>query len=171
MLDLIEEKITGTQVAYYIVCKRKLWFFSHYIQMEENSDYVQIGKVISEESFRREKYKEIEIGNLKIDYIKIGDKIIVNEVKKSRRLEESHIWQVKYYIYRLKKLGLNCSKGFIHYPKLYRKIDVNYNDSEDTAKIEEALLKIKEIINLEKPPAPINKSFCKKCSYFELCYV
>ncbi|MEM5882418.1 MAG: Dna2/Cas4 domain-containing protein, partial [Candidatus Aenigmatarchaeota archaeon] len=33
MLDLIEEKITGTQVAYYIVCKRKLWFFSHYIQM------------------------------------------------------------------------------------------------------------------------------------------
>ncbi|MEM4368338.1 MAG: CRISPR-associated protein Cas4 [Candidatus Anstonellales archaeon] len=171
MFDLIEEKITGTQVAYYIVCKRKLWFFSHYIQMEENSDYVQIGKVISEESFKREKYKEIEIGNLKIDYIKIGDKIIVNEVKKSRRLEESHIWQVKYYIYRLKKLGLNCSKGFIHYPKLYRKIDVNYNDSEDTAKIEEALLKIKEIINLEKPPAPINKSFCKKCSYFELCYV
>lgn len=171
MLDLIEEKITGTQVAYYIVCKRKLWFFSHYIQMEENSDYVQIGKVISEESFRREKYKEVEIGNLKIDYIKIGDKIIVNEVKKSRRLEESHIWQVKYYIYRLKKLGLNCSKGFIHYPKLYRKIDVNYNDSEDTAKIEEALLKIKEIINLEKPPAQINKSFCKKCSYFELCYV
>lgn len=139
--------------------------------MEESSDYVQIGKVISEESFRREKYKEVEISNLKIDYIKIGDKIIINEVKKSRRLEESHIWQVKYYIYRLKKLGLNCSKGFIHYPKLYRKIDVNYNDSEDTAKIEEALLKIKEIINLEKPPAPINKSFCKKCSYFELCYV
>ncbi|MEO0253714.1 MAG: CRISPR-associated protein Cas4 [candidate division WOR-3 bacterium] len=171
MFDLIEEKITGTQVAYYIVCKRKLWFFSHYIQMEESSDYVQIGKVISEESFRREKYKEVEISNLKIDYIKIDDKIIVNEVKKSRRLEESHIWQVKYYIYRLKKLGLNCSKGFIHYPKLYRKIDVNYNDSEDTAKIEEALLKIKEIINLEKPPAPINKSFCKKCSYFELCYV
>lgn len=171
MLDLVEEIITGTQVAYYIVCKRKLWFFSHYIQMEDSSDQVLIGKIISEESFKREKYKEIEIGNLKIDYIKIGDKIIVNEVKKSRRLEESHIWQVKYYIYRLRKLGLNCSKGFIHYPKLFRKIDVEYNEEEDKIFIDEAILKIKEVINLEKPPPPINKSYCKKCSYFELCYI
>lgn len=171
MLNLIEEKITGTQIAYYIVCKRKLWFFSHHIQMEEFSDYVLIGKIISEESFKREKYKEIEIGNLKIDYIRVGENIIVNEVKKSRKLEESHIWQVKYYIYRLRKLGLNCLKGIIHYPKIFRKIDIEYKEEEDKNKIEEALLKIKEIINLEKPPPLINKPYCKKCSYFELCYI
>lgn len=170
MLDLIEEKITGTQVAYYIVCKRKLWLFSHQIEMEGFSDYVLIGKIISEESFKREKYKEIDIGSLKIDYIKVKDKVIVNEVKKSRKLEESHIWQVKYYIYRLRKLGLNCSLGIIHYLKLFKKIYVEFEE-KDSKKIEEALVKIKEIINLEKPPEIINKSYCKKCAYFELCYI
>ncbi|MCM8767999.1 MAG: CRISPR-associated protein Cas4 [Candidatus Omnitrophica bacterium] len=170
MIDLIEYKITGTQVAYYIVCQRELWFFSHQIEMEEFSDDVIIGKIISEESFKREKYKEVDIGNLKIDYLKIGDEIIVNEVKKSRKLEESHIWQVKYYIYRLRNLGLNCSRGIIHYPKLFKKIDVEYKES-DKEKIEEALIKINEIINQEKPPEVINKPYCRKCSYFELCYI
>ncbi|MFN4226522.1 MAG: CRISPR-associated protein Cas4 [Candidatus Ratteibacteria bacterium] len=170
MNDLVEEAITGTQVAYYIVCKRKLWFFSHNIEMEEFSDYVLIGKIISEESFKREKYKEIEVGNLKIDYIKVGNEIIVNEVKKSKKLEESHIWQVKYYIYRLKNLGLNCSRGIIHYPKIFKKLDVEYSE-EDKKKIEEALVKINEIINQEKPPEVINKPYCRKCSYFELCYI
>ncbi|MCM8772229.1 MAG: CRISPR-associated protein Cas4 [Candidatus Omnitrophica bacterium] len=170
MIELIEERITGTQVAYYIVCKRKLWLFSHQIQMEEFSDYVIIGKIISEESFKREKYKEVNIENLKIDYIKVGNEIIVNEVKKSRKLEESHIWQVKYYIYRLRNLGLNCSRGIIHYPKIFKKIDVEYKE-DDTEKIEEALLKIKEIINMEKIPEVINKPYCRRCSYFELCYI
>lgn len=170
MLDLIEEKITGTQVAYYIVCKRKLWLFSHQIQMEEFSDYVIIGKIISEESFKRERYKEVNIENLKIDYIKVGNEIIVNEVKKSRKLEESHIWQVKYYIYRLRNLGLNCSYGIIHYPKIFKKIDVEYKE-DDTKRIQEALLKIKEIINMEKIPEVINKPYCRRCSYFELCYI
>lgn len=170
MLDLTEERITGTQVAYYIVCKRKLWLFSHQIQMEGFSNDVLIGKIISEESFKREKYKEIDIESLKIDYLKIGDKIIVNEIKKSKKLEESHIWQVKYYIYMLRNLGLNCSYGIIHYPKLFKKLKVEYKE-EDSIKIEEAIVKIKEIINTQKPPEIINKPYCKRCSYFELCYV
>ncbi len=170
MLNLIELRITGIQVAYYIVCKRQLWFFSNKIQMEEFSEDVLIGKIISEETFKREKFKELSIENLKIDYIKIKDEIIVNEVKKSRKLEESHIWQVKYYIFRLKKLGLPCYRGIIHYPKLFKKLEVEYKES-DSPKIEEALLKIDEIIKQEKPPEVINKPYCRKCSYFELCYI
>ncbi|MCX8095834.1 MAG: CRISPR-associated protein Cas4 [Caldisericia bacterium] len=170
MIDLLEERITGTQVAYYIVCKRKLWFFSHHIEMEEFSDYVIIGKIISEESFKRERYKEIGIGSLKFDYLKIGDEVIVNEVKKSKKLEESHIWQVKYYIYRLKNLGFKCYRGIIHYPKLFKKLEVEFIE-EDKIKIEEALKNIKEIINLNIPPELIEKYYCKKCAYFELCYI
>lgn len=165
-----DERITGTQVAYYVVCKRKLWLFSHFIEMEEFSDYVLIGKIISEESFKREKYREVDIGSLKIDYLKIGNEVIVNEVKKSKKLEESHIWQVKYYIYRLNSLGINCHRGIIHYPKLFKKIDVVFEES-DREKIEEGLGKIKEIIKLEKPPEVINKPYCRKCAYFELCYI
>lgn len=167
---LNEDSITGVQVAYYIVCKRKLWLFSHQIQMEKFSDDVLIGKIINEESFKRERYKEIGIENLKIDYIKVGDEIIVNEVKKSRSLEESHIWQVKYYIYRLRNLGFNCSYGVIRYPKIFKKINIEYKEDDDK-KIKETLPKIKEIINMEKIPETINKPYCKKCSYFELCYI
>ncbi|MCM8803192.1 MAG: CRISPR-associated protein Cas4 [Candidatus Omnitrophica bacterium] len=171
MIDLFESKITGTQVAYYIVCKRKLWLFSHHIEMESFSDSVLIGKLISEESFKREKFKEISIGDtLKIDFLKVDNEIIVHEVKKSKKLEESHIWQVKYYIYRLKNLGLNCFRGVIHYPKIFKKLNVEYEET-DTIKIEQALLKIKEIINQEKPPEVINKPYCRKCAYFELCYI
>ncbi|MFN4220131.1 MAG: CRISPR-associated protein Cas4 [bacterium] len=170
MLDFFVPKITGTQVSYYIVCKRKLWFFSRQIELEEFSDDVIIGKIISEETFKREKFREVEIGNIKIDYIKVGDEIIVNEVKKSKKLEESHIWQVKYYIYRLRKLGINCSRGVIHYPKIYKKIEVKY-DEADTEKIEEALSKIIEILSQKKPPEIVHKPYCRNCAHFELCYI
>ncbi|MEM3192938.1 MAG: Dna2/Cas4 domain-containing protein, partial [Candidatus Parvarchaeota archaeon] len=35
---------TGTQVNYYFVCKRKLWFFSHNIELESDSDLVLMGR-------------------------------------------------------------------------------------------------------------------------------
>ena len=162
--------ITGTEVAYYIVCKRKLWLFSHGIELERFSDFVEIGKVISETYFKREKFKEIEMQSFKIDFIKIGSEIIVNEVKKSKKLEEAHIWQTKFYIYQLKKLGIECKKGIIHYPKLLKKIDVELTES-DKIKIEEALGKIEKIEKLEKPPDVINKPYCKNCAYYQFCYI
>jgi CRISPR-associated exonuclease Cas4 len=170
MNEIEEISITGTEVAYYIVCKRKLWLFSHGIELERFSDFVEIGKVISETYFKREKFKEIEMQSFKIDFIKIGSEIIVNEVKKSKKLEEAHIWQTKFYIYQLQKLGIECKKGIIHYPKLLKKIDVELTES-DKIKIEEALGKIEKIEKLEKPPDVINKPYCKNCAYYQFCYI
>lgn len=169
MID-IESKITGTQIAYYIVCKRKLWLFSHQIEMEKYSDYVSIGKLISEESFKRERFKEISIGEtLKIDFIKIGEEIVVHEVKKSKKLEDAHIWQVKFYIYSLRKIGVNCNTGVIHYPKLMRKIEVKFSP-EDLQKIEMIIYNLKYLLKGNIPP-PIKLSYCKKCAYYQFCYV
>ncbi len=170
MIDLIESRITGTQIAYYIVCKRKLWLFSNHIEMERYSDYVSIGKLISEESFKREKFKEIAIGEtLKIDFLKIGDEIVVHEVKKSRKLEDAHIWQVKFYIYSLKKTGVNCNSGVIHYPKLMRKIEVKLS-AEDIENIEKIQKDLRTILKGNIPP-PIKVSYCGKCAYYQFCYV
>ncbi|MFH1897759.1 MAG: Dna2/Cas4 domain-containing protein [Candidatus Desantisbacteria bacterium] len=44
---------TGTQVNYYLICKRKLWLFSHHLEMEATSDLVTLGKVLQEESYSR----------------------------------------------------------------------------------------------------------------------
>lgn len=169
MIDIAESKITGTEVAYYIVCKRKLWLFAHHLEMEQFSDYVALGKLISEESFKRERIREIG-DTIKIDFLKIKDKVIVHEVKKSRKLEPAHIWQVKYYIYQLQKKGVNCESGIIHYPKLMRKIDVILN-KEAKAKIENVMSEIKETISLKNPPPVKKKPYCPKCAYYDYCFI
>ncbi|MCS7250747.1 MAG: CRISPR-associated protein Cas4 [candidate division WOR-3 bacterium] len=171
MIDLIENKITGTNIAYFIICKRKMWLFTHQIEMEKYSDYVEIGKLISEESFKKERYKEVLIGEtLKLDFLKMGNEIIVHEIKKSRKMEEAHIWQVKFYIYSLRRLGINSHYGVIHYPKLMKKIDVELTE-EDEKEIERALKEIEIIKRLDKPPEIINKPYCKKCAYYFFCFI
>ena len=163
------DTIKGVEVSYYIICKRKLWLFSHGINFERFSDDVEIGKIISESFFKREKLKEIEIESSKIDFIKVKDEIIVNEIKKSRKLEEAHIWQTKFYIYELQKMGINSKMGIIHYPKLLKKIEVELLE-EDKDKMKEALLKIQEIKSLKTPPEVKEKTYCKKCAYYEFCF-
>jgi CRISPR-associated exonuclease Cas4 len=167
---LIKSKLTGTKIAYYIVCKRKLWLFSNHITFENSSDLVQLGKLISENSFRREKQKEVLLGDtIKIDFIKTGEEIVVHEVKKSKKLEEAHIWQVKLYIYVLKKMGIKCSSGVIHYPKLMRKIEVELKEMDEEF-IERISNEIDKILGAQIPP-PIKVSYCRKCAYYQFCYV
>ena len=48
-------KITGIMIYYYFICERKLWYFSNQINMEQNSELVQIGKLIDETTYQREK--------------------------------------------------------------------------------------------------------------------
>ena len=54
--EVMEKNITGTMFYYYFVCKRKLWYFSQNIEMEQNSSNVEIGKFIDENYFE---YKDI----------------------------------------------------------------------------------------------------------------
>ena len=62
-----KESITGVQAAYYMICRRKLWLFSHQISMEQTSQRVQLGKLLHESSYKR-KMKEIGLENIKIDF-------------------------------------------------------------------------------------------------------
>lgn len=62
------EKITGMMVYYYNVCKRKLWFFSNEINMEDCSEDVKIGALLDQKSYGRED-KHINIDNvINIDF-------------------------------------------------------------------------------------------------------
>ncbi|HPR18515.1 MAG TPA: CRISPR-associated protein Cas4 [Candidatus Cloacimonadota bacterium] len=159
--------ITATQINYYFVCHRELWLFSHQINMEQNSELVELGKLLHESSYQREK-KEIQIGPIKIDFI--GRDGVIHEIKKTPSVEQAHAWQVKYYIWYLKQLGVNNLRGEIDYPKLKKRTEIELLP-EDKVEIVEILRKIEEIINAEEVPPVLNKSLCKKCSYYELCYV
>ena len=165
-------KMTGTQISYYFVCHRKLWLFLHQIDMEQTSDIVLLGKFISDSTYERKKH-EIHVEDdedvIVIDFYDSKRKII-HEVKKSDKMEEAHIWQVKFYIYVLEKNGIEGVTGEIDYPKLRQKISVQLSNG-DRKKLLEIRNEIKNIVQQKTPPAVINKPFCKQCSYYELCYV
>ena len=162
--------ITGTQFNYFFICHRKLWLFSNGIQMEHTSELVYDGKLVHEYSYpqRNEKYQEIEIGGIKIDYFDPKNKVI-HEVKRSDKIETAHEWQLKYYIYVLEKLGVEGVTGILEYPAL-RKTDqvfLSNIDREDIVIIES---KINEITSSETCPERLQSSRCKNCSYFDFCW-
>ena len=77
--------ITGTQVNYYLICHRKLWLFTHNINMEHTSEAVEIGSLVHEQSYTR-RNKEIVLEGIKIDFFDKNHGVI-HEVKKSKKME------------------------------------------------------------------------------------
>lgn len=165
----MNQKINGTKINYYFICKTKLWLFSHNIQMEQESDTVAIGKQIHESSYKRE--KEYLIDNLiNVDFIKKKEEIEVHEVKKTKKMEKSHEYQLLYYIYYLKnEKDLDNIVGYIDYPKLKKRTKIELTQEKEN-ELEEIILNIKDIIN-GKIPKPKKLRICKKCAYYEFCWV
>lgn len=157
---------TGTQINYYFVCKRKLWLFSHGLNMEHTSDLVSTGKLIHEEGYKR-KFKEVEIDHIKIDFIERGG-VEIHEVKKSKRIEKAHRYQLLYYLYYLYKKGI-VAKGVINYPLLRKTVKEELTD-ENRSEIEEILFSIESLLSMENAPSPVKRTYCRKCSYYELCW-
>lgn len=164
-------QITGTHFNYYMVCHRKLWLFSNSLQMEQTSDIVYEGKLIHETSYnqRSEKYTEVELDGIKIDFYDANNKV-VHEVKKSNKVEKAHEWQLKYYMYVLEKAGINGVAGILEYPRLRKKTEVLLSEV-DIEEIKLAEKKIIDICNSEACPNTINTKICKNCSYYDFCYV
>lgn len=161
---------TGTHFNYYLICHRKLWLFANGINMESTSDLVYEGKVIHETSYprRSEKFREIEIEGVKIDYYDTKNKV-VHEIKKSDKHEKAHVWQVKYYLYVLEKNGIGAASGLLEYPKLHKTSEVLLTNPDRDA-INEMITDIDRIIHQENCPPRIKKSKCKNCSYFDFCW-
>ncbi|EAF4383337.1 Dna2/Cas4 domain-containing protein, partial [Listeria monocytogenes] len=132
-------RINGTHVYYYFVCKRKLWCFSKEIRMEHLDENVQLGKLLDESSYNRDKGQVMIDETVNIDFIK--DWKVLHEVKKSKAIEEAGIWQLKYYMYFLKQKGIIIEKGVVDYPKL-RQRETIFLTTEDERKIEKILVDI-----------------------------
>lgn len=159
--------ITGVQIYYYFVCKRKLWYFIHNLQMEQNEENVILGKIVDESSYMRED-KHININNvINIDYI---TKDILCETKKSNKIEEASIMQLKYYLYYLKKRGANGFTGEIHYPELKKRVEVILTE-DDEKKLDEICNEIWNIAANLHPEKFQKKSICKKCAYHDFCFI
>ncbi|KUL98998.1 CRISPR-associated protein Cas4 [Fusobacterium nucleatum subsp. nucleatum] len=164
----MDKDITGLMVYYYEVCKRKLWYFVNEIQLEKNNSNVILGKLLEENTYTRDEKKINIDGVINIDFIR--SKKVLHEIKKSNSIEPASLLQVQYYLYYLEKKGLIGLKGILDYPLLKQTVEVNLTD-EDRENLDNIIIGIKEILRKESPPALEKKGICKKCAYFDLCFV
>lgn len=171
--------LTATHINYYRVCHRKLWLFANEIQMEQTSDLVTDGKVIEEESYRQrsERYSQISLSieyqsvflTGKIDFFDTKNKV-VHETKRSNKVEDAHVWQVKFYLWLLELNDIEAQKGIIEYPKLRETETVVLTDA-DREYLKKTVLEIQKLVASEHCPPVINAKICKSCSYYDFCYV
>ncbi len=170
--------LTATQINYYRVCHRKLWLFANNIQMEQTSDLVADGKLVEAESYqhRGERFSQINLFyewddisfSGKVDYFDAKNKVI-HETKRSNKVEQAHIWQVKFYLWLMKLNNIEAEKGIIEYPKLREREEV-YLEEKDIDYLEKTVREIEVLIEHEECPPVINARICKSCSYYDFCY-
>lgn len=162
--------ITGTIINYYFHCKTQCWLHANRINLEDNSELVRIGKILHEFNDEKGKKTEISIDNIRID--KITRDYLV-EVKKSDSDPEAVKWQVLLYLYKLKQKGV-IKKGKIEYIEKKRqnkKIEYIELDESNEKELLEVLEKISALIDLEKPPKARYENHCKRCAYYEYCFI
>lgn len=163
--------LTGTHIAYYHVCKRKLWLYANGIQMEQTSALVSEGKLLHNQAYakRANKYIEVQLGNIKIDFYDPDTKTI-HETKKNRACQDAHIWQLKYYIYMMQQAGITGVSGILEYPllKITKPITLTLADIDY---LQQTTQNINQLINQPNCPQKEKKTICQKCSFFDFCWI
>jgi len=162
---------TGTHIAYLHTCHRKLWLFANGITMEHTSDAVAEGKLIGETAYadRARKFTEIEIDGVKIDFYDAHNKV-VHEVKKSASMEQAHVAQVQYYLYKLLQKGIEGATAILEYPRLKQRQEIAALSPHQVAQIEAWEGQAAEIVSSASCPDVIKSKICKRCSYEDFCY-
>lgn len=163
-------KINGTLINYYFHCKRQCYLHGNRINLEDNSENVKIGKAIHEVRKEVSNNTELAIDNIKID--KLTSEYLI-EVKKSDADVEAATWQLIYYLKVLKDKGID-RKGkleFIEKNKTKNKIIYIELTDEKIKELEKYIDEIKSLLVNNNIPEVINKPKCKKCAYYEYCYI
>ncbi|URZ02295.1 CRISPR-associated protein Cas4 [Clostridium felsineum] len=163
-------KINGTLINYYFHCKRQFWLHGNRINLEANSEDVRIGKILHELKSEGKNNTEISIDNVKID--KLTDEYLV-EIKKSDADVEAVKWQVILYLKILKDKGIE-RKGKIEFDeKNKQKKKIIYVELTEALEkeLEKLELEMKELLEKDMPPKNYEVKKCKRCAYYEYCYV
>jgi len=154
--------MNGTLINAYIHCKTQCWLLANQINLTAYNEYVNLGNIIHEEN----KTKSIFIDNISID--DMNDEYII-EVKKSTADLEAGRWQLLYYLFELSKKGI-VKKG------LLKSIDPPYEEEitltrEKIEKLENLIKEIEKLISQPSPPIQTLQPKCKKCSFYDFCFL
>ncbi len=138
--------------------------------MEHTSETVYDGRLIHETTYtqRPDKFTEIEVAGIKIDFYDARNKVI-HETKRSDKMEEAHEWQVKFYIHKLEQQGVTGVTGIIDYPTMRHTQKVQLDDP-DREKLHTFIRNIEQTISSDTCPPKEKKTICKSCSYYDFCW-
>lgn len=165
---MVEDAITGVLFQSFLICKRQVWLMAHKIVPDQDNKYIEIGRLIDENSYGRDK-KKIHFDNMEIDVIRKEDnQLVIGEIKKTSKALSSAKLQLGFYLYQLKLQGI-YAKGVLLIPKEKKKFPVDL-DIELEQEVINARNSILKIIQLEAPPKLEKIKFCKKCAYEEFCW-
>lgn len=162
--------VNGTLMNYYFHCKRQCYLFGNRLNLEDNSEEVKIGKAIHEERADSDN-AEIAIENIRLDKLTAE---YLTEIKKSDADVEASKWQLIFYLKVLKDKGI-IRKGkleFVEKNKKDKKTVVVELDEQLEKELEMNIEEIEKLLSQDMvPPVLSNKAGCKKCAYYEYCYI
>ena len=163
-------QVNGTLINYYFHCRRQCYLHGNRLNLEDNSEQVKIGKAIHEEKATDSKNSEIAIDNIRLDRL---TKEYLTEVKKSDADVEAAKWQLLFYLKVLKSKGIE-RKGrleFVEKNKKNKKVMIVELTEEIEKELDNYISSIEQLLVQEKPPECIQTNTCKKCAYYEYCYI
>lgn len=162
-------RANGTLINYYFHCKRQCWLHGNRINLEDNSKDVKIGKAIHEVKSEKNKQSEISIDNVKIDKL---TEDYLTEIKKSDADVEAAKWQVLLYLKVLKDKGIE-RKGKLQFieKNKSKKISIIELDEKNLEELRKITNNIEKLLVEENPPEVITEPKCKRCAYYEYCYI
>lgn len=159
-------KISGTLINYFFHCKRQCYLFAKRVNLEDNSEDVRVGKVLHEIKEKKTK-GEVSLENIKMDNI---NKDYVIEYKKSDSDVKAAKMQLMLYLYKLKQKGIN-KKGKLEFFEKNKPQSYATEVILDENKLLKTLSEIENLLeSVSLPKAEFDKK-CKKCAYFEYCFI
>lgn len=162
-------RINGTLINYFFHCRRQCYLHGNRLNLEDNSEQVKIGRALHEERSDAEN-AELALENIRLD--KLTSEYLT-EVKKSDADIEAAKWQLLYYLKILKEKGI-VRKGkleFIEKNKSNNKIVYVDLTTETEVELEDYIEQMQALLDQDKVPQVLNQPKCKKCAYYEYCYI
>jgi len=163
-------RINGTLINYYFHCKCQCYLHGNRLNFEDNSEDVKIGRALHDEKAQGKENFEIAIENIRLDKL---TKEYLTETKKSDADIKASTWQLLYYLSVLKKKGIERKGKLEFIEKNHGKSKVIYVEltKENEKQLEVYQMNIEDLIKQNLIPPCINKPTCKKCAYYEYCFV
>lgn len=150
--------------SYLYNCRRQLYFYNKWVQTDNSNLDIIIWK-INHEDFSKD--KELKIWNIAVDKI---TRWIVYEYKKWNKLSEWDISQLNAYMYILSRYyNIKVNKWILKY-KNWPTYEI-VNDYKVKLRYLKDTINIKKILNWKIPNINNNINFCKRCWYYEKCYI